>query len=240
MHLGEARTPPGMRVYAIGDVHGRDDLLEEVHGQITADRAARPTPDCRIVHIGDYVDRGPDTADVIERLSLFQRADPSAVFLRGNHEEMLLEFLNDPAAGGLNFVSNGGLATMASYGVDVDRLYDKRDLVEAGQRLVELMPAEHRAFVDALQLSTGIGDYFFCHAGVRPGVRLDRQSADDLTWIREPFLDYAGEFEAVIVHGHTPAPEPEVRSNRINIDTGAVFTGRLTCLVLEGTGFSFL
>lgn len=240
MRLGEAKTPTGMRVYAIGDVHGRDDLLGEIHGRIADDRAARPASECRIVHVGDYVDRGPDTAAVIERLVQFKKTEPDARFLRGNHEDLLVDFLADPAAGGLNFVSNGGLSTLASYGIDPDRLFDRRDLTEAGKRLAVEMAGDHRAFIDALLLSVRFGDFFFCHAGVRPGVPLESQIADDLTWIREPFLDYTGEFAAVIIHGHTPVPEPEVRPNRINIDTGAVFSDRLTCLVLEGTGFSFL
>jgi serine/threonine protein phosphatase 1 len=240
MRLGEAKTPAGMRLYAIGDVHGRDDLLGEIHEKIADDRATRPPADIRIIHLGDYVDRGPDTAAVIERLVQLKKSEPNALFLRGNHEELLLEFLADPAAGGVNFVSNGGLSTLASYGIDPDRLFDRRDLVEAGKRLADAMQGEHRAFIDTLRLSIRFGDFFFCHAGVRPGIPLAAQSADDLTWIRSPFLEHDGAFEAVIVHGHTPMQAPEVLPNRINIDTGAVFSGRRTCLALEGTAFRFL
>ena len=134
--------------------------------------------------------------------------------------------------------SNGGLATLASYGID--RVFNPRELTEAGRRLAEMMAGEQRAFIEVSPASVRFGDFFFCHAGVRPGVPLAAQSADDLTWIRATFLNHRREFEAVIVHGHTPVPEPEVHSNRINIDTGAVFSDRLTCLVLEGAAFSFL
>jgi serine/threonine protein phosphatase 1 len=241
MRLGEARAPDGLRLYAIGDVHGRDDLLATMHERIALDRASRPTPDYRIIHLGDYVDRGPESAAVIERLVKLKAADERAVFLKGNHEELLLDFLNDPVGGGPTFFNNGGLATLASYGLSLDRwFFGNRHMIDAADRLAKLMPPAHRAFLDGLGLSARFGDFFFCHAGIKPGVPLDKQTADDLTWIRGPFLESTQEFEAVVVHGHTPAPEPEVRPNRINIDTGAVFSGVLTCVAIEGTEFRFL
>ena len=241
MRLGEARTPDGMRLYAIGDVHGCDDLLAEAHGKIAEDLAGRPVADHRIIHVGDYGDRGPDTAAVIERLAGLTIADPHLVCLRGNHDEMLLGFLSKLDEMGAIFMDNGGEATLASYGVKVGLLSrfigNHANLAE---RLAATMPAHHLAFLESLQPTARFGDYFFCHAGIRPGVPLDQQSPHDLLWIRREFLWSDADHGVVVVHGHTPAAEPEVLSNRINIDTGAVFTGTLTCLVLEGTNYSFL
>jgi len=230
-----------MRLYAIGDVHGCDDLLADAHRKIAEDLAARPVGDHRIVHVGDYGDRGPDTAAVIERLAALTIADPHVVCLRGNHDEMLLGFLAEPDDMGSTFIANGGEATLASYGVKVGLLAlfigDHADLAE---RLAGTMPAHHLAFLEALPLTARFGDYFFCHAGIRPGVPLDRQSPHDLVWIRDEFLLSGADHGVVVVHGHTPSGEPEVLPNRINVDTGAVFTGRLTCLVLEGSDYRFL
>lgn len=241
MRLGEARVPDGLRVYAIGDVHGCDRLLADMHEKIAADLDARPQEAHRIIHLGDYVDRGPDTAAVIERLSRLSRADDHVLCLRGNHEEMMLDFLSESPDGAYDFLANGGVATLASYGIT---LTARHSLTRPGSDLAEILatrlPAHHRAFLDNLQYSARFGDYFFCHAGVRPGVGLRRQNTVDLTWIREGFLDSHADFGAVVVHGHTPAKEPEVRPNRINIDTGAVLGGHLTCLVLEGTEYRFI
>jgi serine/threonine protein phosphatase 1 len=241
MWLREARLPDGLRVYAIGDVHGCDELLAEAHAKIAADLAARPVADHRIIHIGDYGDRGRDTAAVIERLADLTLSDPHVLCLRGNHDDMLLDFLADPDGKGASFLANGGEATLVSYGVRVGLLAlfigDHADLA---RRLAETMPAHHRAFIAALPLSARFGDFFFCHAGIRPGVPLDRQSPRDLVWIRDEFLFSGVDHGVVVIHGHTPVDEPEVLPNRIDIDTGAVFGGRLTCLVLEGTDYRFL
>lgn len=236
MRLGEARTPVGMRLYAIGDVHGCDDLLAEMHDRIAADLAMRPIADCRIIHVGDYGDRGPNSAAVIERLARLSASDPRVVCLLGNHDEMLTGFLADPRAYGEVFIANGGGATLRSYGV----LPGARDVVSWSRALAEEMPAEHRAFLGRLGLFIRFGDFFFCHAGIRPGVPLDSQSAEDLIWIREPFLLSGQDHGVVVIHGHTPASMPEVRPNRINVDTGAVYGGPLTCLALEGTEYRFL
>jgi Calcineurin-like phosphoesterase len=177
MRVGEARTPEGMRLYAIGDVHGCDDLLAEAHRTIADDLGARPIGGHRIIHIGDYGDRGPETAAVIERLAGLTINDPSLVCLRGNHDEMLLGFLEEPDDMGATFIANGGEATLASYGVEVGLLAmfigDHADLA---RRLAGSMPAHHRAFLEALELTARFGDYFFCHAGIRPGVPLDRRT----------------------------------------------------------------
>jgi serine/threonine protein phosphatase 1 len=241
MRLGQARTPEGVRLYAIGDVHGCDDLLAAAHAKIASDLESRPAADYRIIHVGDYGDRGPETEAVIERLAVLTAAEPRIVCLRGNHDELLLGFLSDPIETGPTFLANGGDATLASYGVKVGLLAQLvGDHAKLAVRLAERMPASHRAFLQALPLTARFGDYLFCHAGIRPGIPLERQSPHDLTWIRDEFLLSGVDHGFVVVHGHTPASEPEVLPNRINIDTGAVFTGRLTCLVLEGLDYAFL
>jgi serine/threonine protein phosphatase 1 len=226
-----------MRLYAIGDVHGMDDLLAEAHVRIAADLALRPAVDHRIVHLGDYADRGPASAAVIERLARLATNDPRVVCLRGNHDAMLLGFLADPEGTGADFLANGGGATLRSYGVTGG---SERDRAGLSRRLAAAMPPHHLAFLHSLRYCMRFGDFFFCHAGVRPGVPLDRQTPEDLTWIREEFLFDRRDFGTVIVHGHTPVREPDVRPNRIDIDTGAVFSGRLTTLGLEGTDYRFL
>jgi serine/threonine protein phosphatase 1 len=241
MRLGQARTPEGLRLYAIGDVHGCDDLLAAAHGKIAHDLAGRPVAAHRIIHVGDYGDRGPDTAAVIERLAALTVADRHVICLRGNHDDMLLGFLSEPVETGPTFIANGGEATLASYGVRAGLLAMLvGDHASLARRLAEAMPPHHRAFLEGLELTARFGDYFFCHAGIRPGVPLERQSRHDLTWIRDEFRLSGADHGVVVVHGHTPVGEPEVLPNRINIDTGAVFAGRLTCLVLEETDYRFL
>jgi serine/threonine protein phosphatase 1 len=240
MRLGEARTPEGLRLYAVGDIHGCDDLIDAVHRKIEADLAERPAPGYRLIHLGDYVDRGPASKAVVERLRRLSEEDGRVICLRGNHEQLLLDFLADPAGSGPNFLGNGGLTTLESYGLAPAHWFGNRQLVEMSDRLAEVMPPAHRAFLEGLPRSVHFGDFFFCHAGVRPGIPLERQSGDDLIWIRETFLRSETDFGAVVVHGHTPAPEPEIRPNRINIDTGAVFSGRLTAIAIEGSEVRFL
>ncbi|MEX0853619.1 MAG: metallophosphoesterase [Bauldia sp.] len=241
MRLGQSATPDGMRLYAIGDVHGCDGLIAEAHQKIAVDLALHPISDYRIIHIGDYADRGPDSAAVIERLAGLAATDPRVICLKGNHDELLVGFLSDPAGFGATFLFNGGDATLASYGVPASGLaLIREDFLALSRALQERVPAAHRAFLESLRLTARFGDYLFCHAGIRPGVALDRQDPHDLTWIREDFLWDRSDHGVVVVHGHTPANEPEVRPNRINIDTGAVYGGRLTTLALEGRAYRFL
>lgn len=236
MRLGEAKTPDGMRIYAIGDIHGCDADLAAMHARIDADLAARPIADHRIIHIGDYIDRGPDSAGVLRRLATMAAADRRVICLRGNHDQMLIEFLASPETGGGMFLANGGKQTLRSYGIGTrSRNYD--DLAE---ELAEAMGASERSFLADLAFSARFGDYLFVHAGIHPGVPLDGQKNHDLIWIREEFLTDTRDHGFVVVHGHTPVDAPEVRDNRINIDTGAVYGGRLTCLVLEGSDVRFL
>lgn len=227
--LREARTPSDTRIYAIGDVHGQLAKLRDVHARIEADLAARPAADHYIVHVGDYVDRGPDSAGVIDHLIDFTAADPRRVALLGNHDLGLLGFVfDDPDR--WDYWLHYGADTCRSYGVE---LAGARDEAELRERLSEQVPPAHLAFLAREAFHLTLGDYLFVHAGVRPGVPLDRQRVQDLVWIREGFLDHPGDFGPVVVHGHTPTSEVEFHSNRIGIDTGAGFGGPIACLVLE-------
>jgi len=233
-----ARAPAGSRVYAIGDIHGRADLLAALHRMIRDDAAGRPVSRRVAVYVGDYIDRGPDSRAVIDLLLDAPLAGFESVHLLGNHEAFLLDFLDD-AAIGPDWLFNGGAETLASYGVESPWPFgDPLDRMQTEFR--RRLPARHLTFLRGLRLSHVEGDYLFVHAGVRPGVPLDRQARDDLLWIRDEFLDSGTDLGKVVVHGHSIAHEPEQRANRIGIDTGAYMTGRLTCLVLEGADRRFL
>jgi serine/threonine protein phosphatase 1 len=228
------RVPDGLRIYAVGDVHGRADLLETLSSLVARDVARVATP-CVTIFLGDYIDRGPASRDVVERLATGDWPTP-VVGLLGNHEDVCLAFLDDPvdAAAWRHY---GALPTLASYGVDVSNavgafLNEKR-LPVLRDAFRAALPAHHLAFLQGLKTCTAAGDYFFCHAGVRPGIPLSAQDRGDLIAIREAFLTSEESFGKIVVHGHTPAEEVEIRANRIGIDTGAYATGRLTALVLE-------
>lgn len=225
------QSPEPSRVYAIGDIHGRLDLLDRMVAEVAGDLARHPAPDAITVTLGDYVDRGPDSRGVIECLARNPFPTPF-VALRGNHEVVLEEFLRDPAIAD-DWRRLGGLETLHSYGVDVAPLMRGRGYEDAAEALRRALPQAHVAFLASLKLTLSAGRYFFCHAGVRPGIPLAQQREEDLLWIRDEFLDSAADFGKVIVHGHTPVAEPELRPNRIGIDTGAFISGRLTCAVLE-------
>ena len=233
-----AAIPDGLRIYAIGDIHGRADLLSDLFAQIDADRGNLPNDKAVHVFLGDYVDRGPDSREVIDMLIQRGRQYPSA-FLRGNHESFLLNFLKDPAVF-VEWRQFGGLPTIMSYGATPSLSPDQQERVALSTSLNRLVPELHRRFIDNKKLSFTSGDFYFVHAGVRPGIPLDRQREEDLLWIREDFLIHEGRFDKIIVHGHTPVKEPDIRLNRINIDTGAYASGKLTCLVLERQQKRFL
>jgi serine/threonine protein phosphatase 1 len=237
VRLADARAPDGLRLYAIGDVHGCLDALIELHRAIAADLSARPAADWRIIHLGDYVDRGADSRGVIDFLLTRTAEEPSILCLRGNHDEMFACALGgEPRAVEL-WLINGGGETLESYGVPLTRFLDD---TRAGQGACDAVPKPHRDFLGGLATSARFGDYYFVHAGIDPSRALDAQLPGDQLWIREPFLTSSDAFEAVIVHGHTPVRRVAVRPNRIGIDTGAVFGGALTCLVLEGASKGLL
>jgi serine/threonine protein phosphatase 1 len=222
----------------VGDIHGRDDLLRELAERVEGDMESRSFDHAVTVFLGDYIDRGPGSMRVVEQLASAEWPT-SVIALAGNHEDFLLAFLDD--AGILDFWrSQGGLETLHSYGVDVGPAMAGRNFEAIQAAFRARFPKHHRDFLEALKVSTAIGDYFFCHAGVRPGVALDRQNRDDVLTIREPFLSSEAEVGKVVVHGHTPSLVPEVRANRIGIDTAAYTTGRLTCLILEKDQRRFL
>jgi serine/threonine protein phosphatase 1 len=236
-----ARVPPGVCVYAIGDIHGRADLLEVMHRQIMVDsEQLTPGTDKLVLYVGDYVDRGLESRQVIDQLLARPLRGFHSVYLLGNHDAWLLSFLID-ARIGTTWLRYGGDATLHSYGIRLRLPVDEPEYYEDLQlELRERLPRPHIEFLEELELSYETGDYLFVHAGVRPSLPLDRQTADDLLWIREPFLSSRRDLGKVVVHGHTVEAEPAVRANRIGIDTGACWTGCLTCLVLEEGRYRFL
>ena len=238
---GEApEVPAESRVYAIGDVHGRLDLLRDMHQLIHEDAYRRQAPRNVVVYLGDYVDRGDNSAAVLDLLLDQPLPSFTAIHLRGNHEDVLLQFLSDTGVGP-HWLVYGGTETLMSYGVrPPEPATDRRQLLRAQQELVRRLPQRHRRFLEQMPLAHVEGDYFFVHAGVRPAVPLDRQDRRDLLWIRDDFLEAEDDFGKIVVHGHTITDFPDVRRNRIGIDTGAYASGKLTCLVLEGSDWGFL
>ena len=219
-----------MRVLAIGDIHGclgpLDDLLAWV----------APTPDDLVVTLGDYVDRGPHSKTVLDLLAVRLVAN-RAVCLRGNHEAVMEGFFQDPAI--LQYWQDlGGMQTLASYGVEPNDGTETED--DLHRRFLDVFPREHQLFMQCLRNQFSCGDFLFVHAGIRPGIPLEHQDANDLMWIRDLFLDSTQDHGRFIVHGHTPVPHPDIRHNRINIDTGAWRTGTLTCIAIEGSSILFL
>ncbi|MEZ5802216.1 MAG: metallophosphoesterase family protein [Rhizobiaceae bacterium] len=236
--FAHARAPEGMRLYAIGDVHGCAEHLAEMHRLIAAEIERDRPRDWRIVHLGDYIDRGPDSKGVLARLIEAKARDARHIALLGNHDAGFLDFLAEPTHHGL-FARFGGETTAASYGVSVN-FGDPAALERGHAALTKAMPRSHIDFLAKLSLSVCFGDFFFCHAGIKPGVPLDRQQAEQLIWIRDEFLDCPTLHPKVVVHGHTPTERPEVMSNRVNIDTGCYRTSVLTALVVDGAEKRFL
>ena len=230
-------APDGMTLYSIGDIHGRSDLLAQAHSLIDRDVLERGAKDRSVeVYIGDYVDRGPDSKGVLDLLIARSRA-ARIVALRGNHEIAMESFLR-----GLvpfeDWRALGGLETILSYGVDARSLLERGDIQP--QDLAMKMPVSHFRFFSTLNVVWRVGQYCFVHAGLRPGIAIEHQSTDDLAWIREDFLNFAGDFGAIVVHGHSPVEEVDFLPNRINIDTGAYATNRLSVIRIDGDGVSVL
>jgi serine/threonine protein phosphatase 1 len=228
-------VPEDTVVYAVGDIHGCAHLLDKLHEQILRDAENVRCERRVVIYLGDYVDRGPDSRGVVSRLLDGPLDGFETHFLMGNHEEFLLDFLEDVEAGP-GWLFNGGHATLMSYGVDLGSglELDRTSLEKIQQEFLERLPAAHLDFYRELEFSCVEGDYFFVHAGVRPGVDLQNQSDEDMLWIRDEFLNADDDFGKIVVHGHTITWEPEFRHNRIGIDTGAFTSGVLTALALEG------
>jgi serine/threonine protein phosphatase 1 len=226
------RLPEGTRVYAVGDVHGRADLLDRVLFQIDAHLSRNPVSRAIEVFLGDYVDRGPDSRRVIDLL-IARREKRETICLKGNHETYLLEFLKDPNVFDI-WIEYGGLETLLSYGVSPPKKPTPGERKQLARSFAKLLPKYHLRFLSQLKTSFTCGDFLFVHAGVQPGVPLKQQREEHLLWIRDDFLRADQDFEKYVVHGHTPVKEPDIRPNRVNIHTGAFATGRLTCLMIEG------
>jgi len=220
-------------------VHGRLDLLEQLLSEIERDRSERPTPKTLLVFLGDLIDRGPHSAQVIERLRTYSSDDARTVFLLGNHEEVLLRILDGDTSLIPSWLQFGGRQCLQSYGAD-----SRRIALETDEKALEIIrgviPEAHVAFLNSFIDSCRFGDYLFVHAGIRPGVAIDDQQQSDLRWIREPFLFDDTDHGCVVVHGHTICDEVEERPNRIGVDTGAYRTGILTALVVEGNERRYL
>jgi serine/threonine protein phosphatase 1 len=227
-----AHVPPGRRLYAIGDIHGRLDLLDAALAKIADDDAARGSAQTTVIVLGDLVDRGPDSVGVVERLRRLAESGTDIRLLLGNHEEVFLLALGGDLRAVRLFCRIGGRETLLSYGVSATE-YEALSYEEVAERLAALVPPAHRDFLAAFEQLIVVGDYAFAHAGVRPGVPFADQTSEDLRWIREPFLEHRGVLEKVVVHGHTIRDQPEFRRHRIGIDTGAYASGRLTVLGLE-------
>ncbi len=240
-----SQTPPGTVVYAIGDIHGRSDLLETLLHGIEQDRQGRQAARFVVVFLGDYLSRGNDSYAVVETVMSWRAAAPAGteiVALRGNHEDLALRYLLGEMEAGRHWFDYDGLDALADYGVAAadPGARDDGSLQFLRERFAQALPQEHLAFFEALAISHREQDYHFVHAGVRPGVPLAEQNAHDQMWIRRRFLESELDHGAIVVHGHSIAPTPQVRHNRIAIDTGAYASGVLTCLMLDGTQRAFL
>lgn len=227
------RLPEGIRIYALADIHGRSDLLKKMFTVIDADIARNPVSRPIEVFLGDYIDRGPDSAHTLDLL-IERSLHRETVFLKGNHEAYFLEVLRDPTKLE-DWRQFGGLQTLMSYGIQPTLNPDAAEQTDLIGALNEAVTGDHLSFLQSLKTTFVCGDFFFVHAGVRPGIPLNEQQETDLLWIRNEFLDSDENFGKFIVHGHTPVREPDIRPNRINIDTGAYATGNLTLLTIQGS-----
>ncbi len=225
------QIPDGQRVYCIGDIHGRADLLGQLHKMILNDAEGYGGVKT-IVYLGDYIDRGEHSRQVIETLLSQPLPDFEAIHLLGNHEQAMQDFMQRPEATA-SWLSFGGRETLHSYGVTLTHIPTLRDMPQLAGQLERKLPGTHRAFLHNCTESWRCGSYYFVHAGIRPGVPLDRQTLEDHLWIREEFLYSNANHGLIVVHGHSIAPQVETLPNRIGIDTGAFATGILTCLILE-------
>lgn len=234
-------VPDGTRIYTIGDIHGRADLLKALHENILDDaKTAHSGTKVIVVYLGDYIDRGMESRQVLDMLIASPLADFELVYLKGNHEDALLSFLEDDAIGA-DWLAIGGDAFLYSYKVAPQAgLSGKNKFKQLQKDLKYALSDDHLSFLSGLKLSYQAGDYFFAHAGIMPGRPLAKQNPSHLMWIRSEFIDDQRDYGKIIIHGHTISSKPEIRTNRIGIDTGAYASGKLTCLVLEGKKRWFL
>lgn len=234
-------VPPGTVAWAVGDIHGRLDLLLPLVEAMAADLHESRAERKMIIFLGDYIDRGPDSRGVLRLLSGLSRSQGLEWrFLKGNHEQAMLEFLDDPSAGA-RWCEYGGDRALRSWGLRVPELAHRTEAwARVAADLRHKLTKREADFLGTLELSVTVGDYFFSHAGARPGLALDRQSPQDLMWIRQPFLNSRTAFECMVVHGHTPTPAVHADQRRIGIDTKAYDSGVLSALRLEGQEQSLL
>ena len=232
--------PENNRIYCVGDIHGRHDLLLELHNLIKED-ALTYTGTKTLIYLGDYIDRGSESKQVIDCLLSTPFPDFKSVYLLGNHEQVLLQFLhNDDPSLANDWFKFGGIATLISYGVEIRGIPTLKDIARIRAELSDKIPITHLDFYKKLNLSYESGNYFFVHAGIKPKLRLEQQKPEDMLWIREEFLNSKHYHSKIIVHGHTVTPKPEHLSNRIGIDTGAYSSGKLTCAVFENLDCKFI
>jgi serine/threonine protein phosphatase 1 len=234
-HSLAASTPADTRIYAVGDIHGRADLLFEIIARIDDDIRRRPIQHIVEIYLGDYIDRGPDSKAVIDELAV-RMVDNHAVCLRGNHEALMEHFLRDSGAFS-DWQQLGALQTLASYGVHPRGDETPADL---RRRFLAVFPRLHELFLRRLRYGYCCGDFLFVHAGIRPGIPIEWQDLNDLLWIRDEFLHSSQDHGRFIVHGHTPVLHPDIRNNRINIDTGAWKSGTLTCVAIQSSAILIL
>lgn len=235
----EWHAPPGIRIYAVGDIHGRLDLFNAILGKIAADDKARKPASTHLILLGDLVDRGPDSRGVVERVMELADSGGQLHLIGGNHEELMIRtWEGDKRSAGL-FNRVGGRETMLSYGVD-ELEYESADLAELTQLAATYVPKAHIDFLRSFDDHIELGDYLFVHAGLRPGYSLEEQERSDKRWIRREFTDFEGDFGHMVIHGHTIVEQIDERPNRIGLDTGAFASGRLSAIGIEGSERWFL
>lgn len=234
------KSPAGSVVYAVGDIHGRLDLLQKIQDEILADAARSKAARKVVIYLGDYVDRGKESKGVIEHLINYPLYGFESIFLKGNHEHAMQNFLDDPKLSEI-WLFWGGEATLYSYGVDIrDEKGRRPDVDRMGQDFANKFPEKHREFLKKLRMKHIEGDYIFVHAGLRPGISIENQTEEDMMMIREEFIFSKDLFEKTVIFGHTIFSEPFVKRGRIGIDTGSYASGNLTCVALEGEDVRFI
>lgn len=234
-------TPTNHRLYVVGDIHGRLDLLNQMLAMIEDDAARFPQKKKVLAFLGDYIDRGLDSCGVVDRLLQGFAPEFKPIYIRGNHEDMFLRFMRGQIDIGPSWLSLGGAAALASYGINsLSGVGGKGKLETLFKDVKAKIPTAHIKFVSQTIMSATFGHYYLVHAGIRPGLPFNKQNPADQMGIRGDFLFSEAHFGRIVIHGHTIRAEPEVKRNRIGIDTGAFATGKLTCLILDGTSRAFL